>query len=94
METPHLEIIWTEYMQYRARLRGFDLGEIERIVRYTGERYVDTVTRRLIAIGRHKGDLVLIPYEAEAQMLTPITIHVTTRQQINLRLKMGRLAYE
>ncbi len=89
-----MEIIWTEYMQYRAKLRGFDLGEIKRIVRYTGERYVDTVTGRLVAIGRHKGVLVLIPCEIEAQMLIPITIHVTTRQQINLRLKTGRLAYE
>ena len=41
METPHFEIIWTEYMQYRAKLRGFELDEIERIVRYTDKRYVD-----------------------------------------------------
>lgn len=94
METPHLEIIWTEYIQYRAKLRGFELDEIERIVRYTDERYVDRVTGRWVAIGRHKGVLVLIPYEIKAQQLTPVTVHTTTRQQINLRLKTGRLGYE
>ncbi len=89
-----MEIIWTEYIQYRAKLRGFDLDEIERIVRYTSERYIDTVTGRLVAIGRHKRTLVMIPYEVEARMLIPITIHTTTRQQINVRLKTGRLMYE
>jgi hypothetical protein len=81
-------------MQYRARLRKFALDEIERIVRYTNERYIDYVTGRWIAIGRHKGALVLIPYEIEEQKLIPVTIHATTRQQINLRLKTGRLGYE
>lgn len=67
METSHLDIVWTEYMQYRARLRKFALDELERIVRYTNERYVDRVTGRWVAIGRHKGVLVLIPYEIEGQ---------------------------
>ena len=30
MDTP-VEIVWTDYMQHRARLRGFDLAKIERI---------------------------------------------------------------
>ncbi len=94
MQTPHLEIVWTEYMQYRSKLRGFDLDEIERIVRYSNERYVDRTTGRWMAIGRHKGVLVLIPYEIKAQQLTPVTVHTTTRQQINLRLKTGRLGHE
>ena len=30
-----VEIIWTEYLKYRAKLRGFDLAKIEDIIRYT-----------------------------------------------------------
>lgn len=63
-------IVWTEYMKYRARLRGFDLVKIE-----------DKV-------------LVMIPYETDEDSITPITIHITTRQQINFRLKTGRFTYE
>ena len=41
-----------------------------------------------------RGVLVMIPYEAEAKTITPVTVHATTRQQIKLRLKMGRFAIE
>jgi hypothetical protein len=27
-----VKIIWTDYMQYRARVRGFDLEKLEQIV--------------------------------------------------------------
>ena len=40
-------IIWTEYMKYRLRLRGYDLPAVEQILRYSSERYVDTATGRL-----------------------------------------------
>ena len=39
-------IVWTEYMKYRLSLRGYDLATVEQILRYTSERYVDTVTVR------------------------------------------------
>ena len=55
MAQSHVEIIWTDYMKYRARLRRFDLAQIEQIVRYSGERYLDTVTGRLVTIGRIEG---------------------------------------
>ena len=45
MTESHVEIVWTDYMEYRARLRGFDLAKVEQIVRYSGERYVDAVAR-------------------------------------------------
>jgi uncharacterized protein YuzE len=32
-------VIWTDYLQYRARLRGFNLSTIEQIVRFSAERY-------------------------------------------------------
>jgi hypothetical protein len=81
-------------MKYRLKLRGYDLATIEHILRYTSERYVDTVTGRLVAIGRHVKLLVMIPYERKGGTLTPVTIHATSRQQINSRLKSGRLKNE
>jgi len=87
-------VIWTDYLQYRARLRGFDLAMIEHIVRYSGERFIDTETRRLIAIGRIEGLLVMIPCDTDQGSITPVTVHATTRQQINFRLKTGRFINE
>jgi hypothetical protein len=87
-------IVWTEYMKYRLKLRSYDLAAVEHILRYSSERYVDTVTGRLVAIGRHGKLLVMIPYESKGGMLTPVTIHATNRQQINSRLKSGRLRNE
>jgi len=83
-------VIWTEYLKHRARLRGFDLAIIEQIVRFSEERYFDTVTRRMVVIGQHGSRLVVVPYEQENDALTPITIHATTRQQISFRLRTGR----
>jgi hypothetical protein len=94
MAESHIEIIWTDYMKYRARLRGFDLARIEHIVRYSGERYFDTVTGRLIAAGPIDDLLVIIPYDTDQGSITPVTIHATTRQQINFRLKTGRFIHE
>ncbi len=87
---PSFRIIWTEYLCYRARLRGFELGEIERIVRFSSERYLDAVTGRYVAVGRIGGTLVMIPYEVQEEAVIPITVHATTRQQVNVRLKTGR----
>lgn len=90
-ETP--SIIWSDYIKYRADLRGFELAKIENILRHSGERYFDTITRRMIAVGKHDDRLVLIPYEKKGNAITPITIHATTRQQINFRLKTGRFKH-
>ena len=84
------EIIWTDYMKYRANLRGFELQQLERIVRFSGERYYDTVTGKQIVVGKHDRELVLIPYESAESSITPITVHATTRQQIKFRLNTGR----
>jgi len=87
-------IVWTEYMTYRLSLRGYDLATVENILRYSSERYLDTVTQRLVAIGRQEKLLVMIPYEQKGDTLTPVTIHATSRQQINSRLMSGRLKNE
>ena len=89
----HYEIIWSDYLHYRAKLRGFDLSEIERIIRFSSERYFDASTGRNVVIGKHYDRLVLIPYEFSDDRIIPITIHATTRQQINFRLKTGRFVH-
>jgi hypothetical protein len=87
-------MVWTDYMRYRAESRGFELPKIENIIRYSGERYSDTVTNRWVVVGWHDKNLVLIPYETKGNTIKPVTIHSTTRQQINFRLKSGRFRYE
>ena len=86
-------IIRTDYMMYRAKLRGFKLSKIENILRHSAERYLDTATQRLIVVGKHDDILVIIPYENHGNEISPVTIHATTRQQINFRLKTGRFIY-
>lgn len=83
-------VVWTKYLEYRARLRGFDLETVENIVRFSEERYFDTATQRMVAVGRHGGWLAMVAYEEEDEDVIPVTIHSTTRQQINLRLRTGR----
>lgn len=89
-----MEFVWTDYMKYRAALRGFDLVKIEDIVRYSAERYFDTRTERRVVIGHHDQKLVMIAYEAKQASITPITIHITTRQQIRFRIRTGRYTLE
>ncbi|MFH1704111.1 MAG: hypothetical protein ABIB41_11950 [Nitrospirota bacterium] len=87
-------VIWSEYMKYRVQLRKFKLSKIEDIIKYSGEKYFDTATHRMIVVGKHDDRLVMIPYEAKGDEIVPITVHATTRQQINLRIKTGRFRYE
>jgi len=86
-------IVWTEYMKYRASLRGFDLAEVENIVTYSTERYLDRATGRGIVVGRQQGSLVLVPIETEGENVIPVTVHPTTRQQIRFRLRTGRYVH-
>ena len=86
--------IFTNYIKYRATLRGFDLDEIEKILRYSQEKYFDVETQRKIVIGKHNDNLAMIPYEIAVENIIPITIHITTRQQIKFRLKTGRFINE
>ena len=87
-------IVWTEYLQYRAALRGFDLAELAELVRYGSERYFDTETGRNVVVGRCGKQLVLIPYEVDGETRTPVTVHAITRQQVSFRLRTGRFVYE
>lgn len=87
-------VIWTDYMIYRASLRGFDLETLEHIVTHSTERYYDIETRRKVVVGRHDKQLIMMPYEINEIGTTPVTVHATTRQQINFRLKTGRFIHE
>jgi len=89
-----MDVVWTDYMRYRASVRGFDIVKLDRIVQNSTERYYDTATLRLVVVGHHDSRLVLIPYEQQGDVIVPVTVHVTTRQQINLRLRTGRFRYE
>ena len=89
-----MEILWTNYLKFKLEQRGFDLIKAEDIVRYSPEKYYDMATGRRVAIGQHNDRLVMIPYEAGEKSITPITIHATTRQQINFRIKTGRFTNE
>ena len=85
------EIIWTDYLKFKVKLRGFSLENIKDIVRYSNERYYDTSTDRWVVVGKDSNILVIIPHEiSEDSTITPITVHATTRQQINYRIKSGR----
>lgn len=81
-------------MRYRAALRGFDLAAVDGIVRYSAERYLDQITGSHIVVGSHADTQVMIAYQAEKDVITPITIHATTRAQIKARLKSGRFTHE
>ena len=89
-----MKVEWTDYMKYRATLHGFDLARVEEIVKHSVERYFDTETGCRVVIGHHDGILVIVPYEANQDLITPITIHTTTRQQIRFRIQTGRYALE
>jgi hypothetical protein len=83
-------IVWSDYIKYRANLRGFSLDKIEEILRYSSERYFDSATQRMVVVGKHDSRLVVIPYDKDDDTIVPVTIHAITRQQIGVRLKSGR----
>ncbi len=87
-------INWTDYLKYRATLRGFDLTKLEEIIRHSSERYFDTETGRHVIVGRHDQQLVMIPYETREETIIPVTVHAITRQQIRFRLNTGRFINE
>ena len=89
-----MDVVWTEYLRYRAALRGLDLDRIEEIVKHSSERYRDTATDRQVVVGRCGKTLVLVPYEASGDKVTPVTVHATARRQIAFRVKSGRFVYE
>ena len=87
------EIVLTEYMTYRAKLRGYDLDRIKQILRFGTEKYFDSETGRHVAVGTHKEKLIMISYEETETTVTPITVHATTRKQIKFRINTGRFKY-
>lgn len=66
-----LRIRWSEYLKYRARLRGYDLSKLEQILIHSTERYLDNETHRTVIVGRHEKQLVMIPCDLEDDEVTP-----------------------
>ena len=66
-------IHWTDYLKYRAALRGFDLEKLEAIVRHSTERYFDTETERHVVVERHNLQLVIVPYDVDNEIITLVT---------------------
>lgn len=64
-------IVWTDYFEYRIRLRGFDRLVLEGVIQHSSERYFDTETQRYVVVGRHYDDLVMIAYEHDGADVTP-----------------------
>ncbi len=93
-ESNQISIIWSEYIEYRLKLRKFNKILVEKILRFSEERYFDKDTNRFVAIGKDENRLLLIPYEKNEKAYIPITIHAISRQQINYRIKIGRFKYE
>lgn len=83
-------VVWIDYMTFRAQQRGFDLAELEPVIRYATERYFNTQTLRHIVIGRCGDALVLIAYDENDVAITPVTVHAVTRPQITMRVQTGR----
>ena len=71
-------IIWTDYLKYRASARGFDLEKLEDIIRHSSERYFDTETTRHVIVGKYGDTLVMIPFDEDQGIITPVTVHATT----------------
>ena len=55
---------------------------------------MDNATRRLIAVGRYGGQLIMVPYESEQDVIRPVTVHVAARAQVEARIKSGRFSHE
>lgn len=51
------------------------MEKLEHILIHSSERYYDTETGRSIVAGRHERQLVMIPYEVDGEIVTPVTVH-------------------
>jgi hypothetical protein len=88
-----VEIRWTTHARFRRERRGFQVPLLEHILRTSTERYSDTVTGRRIVVGRHESLLVLIAYETDGDTIVPVSVHATTRRDIQARLHRGHYIY-
>ena len=64
-------------MRHRARIRGFNLQIVEQLLDGSDERYFDTATGRMIAVGKHGSRLIAVPFEQKGDRITPVTVHAT-----------------
>jgi hypothetical protein len=90
-----VEITLTDYFQTRLRIRRVPEQVVRSIIENSTERYFDNETLRHIAVGRaefgRKGArLLMVAYEREGNILTPVTVHDVTRAQVRRRVTQER----
>jgi hypothetical protein len=85
-------VVLSDYLQYRAAQRSFDLNRVVEILRFESERYLDMDSGRRVVVGRQKAELLLIPYDEDEVTIRPVTVHAITRKQIRFRVNTGRFA--
>src|SRR5258708_36236884 len=78
-------IYWTDYLKYRAALRGFELEKLESMIGHSTERYFDTETERHMVVGRHNLQLVVVAYDIENGTMIAVTVHAITVQPRRFR---------
>ncbi len=89
------EIRFTEYFRERLRLRNVPETIVRKILTESTERYFDVETLRFVAVarasfGRKGARLLMVAYEQEGDILTAVTIHDVTRQQVQARVESAR----
>ena len=88
-----MKIKITGYFRDRCRARQYTSERILEILRTSTERYYDHESGRMVKIGIHVKDLVIVVYDQDNNVVTPVTVYETSRQQIRSLINEGRLAY-
>jgi len=89
-----MQIIYSQHIENRLRLRRIEYDLPKRIVEQTEERYFDNATGHLIAIMKTKLyntiKEVMVAYTVEGESVKLLTIHPLKKGQKRNRVKSGR----
>ncbi len=89
-----MQIIYSQHIENRLRLRRIEYDLPKRIVEQTEERYFDNATGHLIAIMKTKLyntiKEVMVAYTMEGESVKLLTIHPLKKGQKRNRVKSGR----
>lgn len=80
-----MRIVWTAYMKYKSKLRGFNLLQIEDVINSSSERYLDTITGRRVIVGKYESKLILIPYEMDENSVINCPHHDASTNQFSYK---------
>ena len=89
-----MQIIYTEHINNRLKLRNIDIGLPEKIYKEASERFLDTETGHLIAVMEselyNKKRDAMVAYVEEGEVVRLLTIHPLKEGQKDERIKAGR----